>query len=38
MAWKIGLTKPYDRTSWGFIMDVLKEMGVGGKAWDLIYH
>lgn len=37
MAWKIDLSKAYDRVSWRFIMDVLKEMYESGKAWELIY-
>lgn len=38
LAWKIDLSKAYDRVSWKFIMDCLKEMGIGGKAWDLIHR
>lgn len=38
MGWKIDLSKAFDRVSWKFIMDVLNEMDVSGKAWELIYN
>lgn len=36
MAWKIDLSKTYDRMGWKFIMDVLWEIGIRGRVYELI--
>ncbi|KAK3225828.1 hypothetical protein Dsin_005690 [Dipteronia sinensis] len=36
MAWKIDLAKAYDKLQWGFIKQVLKEIGIEGKLNSLI--
>ncbi|KAK0575156.1 hypothetical protein LWI29_034688 [Acer saccharum] len=36
IAWKIDLTKAYDRLQWGFIKQVLEEIGIEGRLNNLI--
>ncbi|KAI5352205.1 hypothetical protein L3X38_005096 [Prunus dulcis] len=38
IAWKIDLSKAYDRLNWGFIMTVLKEVGFPENLIQLIIH
>ncbi|CAL8176297.1 unnamed protein product [Prunus armeniaca] len=38
IAWKIDLSKAYDRLSWCFIREVLCEIGIGGRILELIMH
>ncbi|KAL5832772.1 hypothetical protein ACOSQ3_016446 [Xanthoceras sorbifolium] len=36
IAWKIDLMKAYDKLQWGFIREVLTEIGIEGKMLELI--
>ncbi|KAL5831019.1 hypothetical protein ACOSQ4_016373 [Xanthoceras sorbifolium] len=36
IAWKIDLMKAYDKLQWGFIREVLTEIGIEGKILELI--
>lgn len=36
LAWKIDLSKAYDRLSWHFIADVLRKIGITGTFFKLI--
>lgn len=36
VAWKIDLSKAYDRLNWKFVFDILKEIGIRGQMLKLI--
>lgn len=38
MAWKVDLSKAYDRVSWKYIMDVLWEVGLRVNIYNLIHQ
>ena len=38
VAWKIDLSKAYDRLNWNFIRNVLREIGIRGQILELLMH
>lgn len=38
IAWKIDLSKAYDRISWKFLADILREIGMSQRLRNLIEH